>query len=167
MAETGYAEYSSQFKDLASGADYCGKIINFLEQPSESGSLRMFKPAKETGQEIEQMQGEESGAKECKDGKWVRCRNCHYKIALFSDKLYINDVHTHLFKNPAGIFFRVICFSNAPGSFNISEYTEDNSWFSGYSWSITICRSCNNHLGWHYSGPSEFYGLIADRLSGI
>ncbi len=110
----------------------------------------------------------ESYAGEEIDGKWVRCRVCNYKIALLSDKIVINKSDNHIFKNPSGIYYRLICFSAAPGSINISEYTSEYSWFSGYSWSISLCRSCNSHLGWHYdSGSAEFYGLIADRLTGI
>lgn len=109
-----------------------------------------------------------TGQNEIYDQKWVRCRNCSLRIALQSDKVNINHADSHIFENPAGIFYRVICFTHAPGATNISEYTNDNTWFTGYSWSITICRSCNNHLGWHYiSCSADFFGLIADRLIGI
>ena len=111
----------------------------------------------------EKLSGEEET-----DRKWVRCSTCNYKITLLSDKIHINSADVHIFKNPAGIIYRVICFSQAPGSVNITEYTFENSWFSGYSWSISLCRLCNNHLGWHYSsGSEEFYGLIAERILGI
>ncbi|MCL2155312.1 MAG: hypothetical protein FWH53_06580, partial [Leptospirales bacterium] len=40
------------------------------------------------------------------DKRWVRCRNCHNKIALFSDKISINGNDSYIFQNPAGIFFR-------------------------------------------------------------
>ena len=102
------------------------------------------------------------------DRKWIRCRNCFNKIALISDKININHTDTHIFENPSGIFFRIICFSEAPGSVNDSEYTYENTWFPGYLWSISLCRSSTKHLGWHYdSGSGKFYGLIADRLAGV
>jgi hypothetical protein len=102
------------------------------------------------------------------DRKWVRCRNCGFKIALATDKIRINDADHHIFKNPAGIFFTVVCFASAPGAINITGYTEENTWFTGYSWSISICAGCGNHLGWHYnSGVSGFYGLITYRLTGV
>jgi len=108
------------------------------------------------------------GHKEVPDKKWVRCRSCHFKIAQQSDRVRINDADNQIFENPAGIFYRVVCFTQAPGSISISDYTEHNTWFPGYSWSITFCRSCNNHLGWHYrAGTEDFFGLIADRLTGI
>ncbi len=111
---------------------------------------------------------DESDIVDDKERKWVRCRKCHYKIAHISDKISINKTDTHIFKNPFGIYYRVICFSDAPGSINVSRYTVENTWFSGYAWSIIMCRSCNDHIGWHYdSGMGEFYGLIADRLTGI
>jgi len=117
---------------------------------------------------IESFPEEKSDQEETHDRKWVRCRSCHYKIALQSDKIKINQADTHIFENPAGIFYRVICFNSAPGASIVSDYTHDNTWFAGYLWSITLCRSCHNHLGWHYSsGSTDFFGLIADRLTGI
>jgi len=102
------------------------------------------------------------------DKKWVRCRNCYFKIALTSDKIRINDAESHLFKNPSGIFFTIICFSSAPGAINITEHTEENTWFRNFLWSISICASCGSHLGWHYlSGTEGFYGLITYRLTGV
>ena len=101
------------------------------------------------------------------DKRWVRCRNCHNKIALFSDKISINGNDSYIFQNPAGIFFRIVCFANAPGSIIVSEFTDEHTWFTGYQWSISLCCLCRIHIGWLYSGPDEFYGLIADRLSGV
>jgi hypothetical protein len=126
------------------------------------------KPSKIQYGFMESAPDEESLIDEGSDKKWARCRSCHYKIALISDKTDINHADTHIFENPAGIFFRVVCFTEAPGTIDISDFTEENTWFNGYTWSITLCRFCNNHLGWHYSsGSKEFYGLIADRLTGI
>lgn len=120
-------------------------------------------------QELNISEPEESSIAEPAAGrKWIRCRNCNSKIALMSDKIRINDTDTHIFKNPAGIFFTIICFSSAPGAAGITEYTEDNTWFNGYSWSIAICINCGSHLGWHYiSAKDGFYGLINYRLTGI
>ena len=120
-------------------------------------------------QEITDYVPEESpGDEPSVDRKWVRCRNCNNKIALTSDKIRINDADTHLFKNPVGIFFTIMCFSSAPGIINITGHTDENTWFNGYSWSISICVNCGSHLGWHYlSGNDGFYGLITYRLRGV
>ena len=100
--------------------------------------------------------------------KWIRCRNCNYKITSLYEKIRIMESDSFIFRNPAGIFYRIICFSNAPGLVNITDYTDENTWFKGYLWSISLCSSCYNHLGWHYiSESAQFYGLIADRLEGI
>ena len=110
---------------------------------------------------------DESGTEEDSDKRWARCRNCHNKIALLSDKISIEGKNLHIFKNPAGIFFRVVCFTNAPGSVIASDFTDEHTWFAGYRWSVSLCSSCYIHIGWLYSGQNEFYGLIADRLSGV
>lgn len=105
---------------------------------------------------------------EAHDKKWVRCRNCNNKIAKQNERIKIYNADTHIFENPAGIFFRVVCFIDAPGSTLITDHTMENTWFTGYLWSISLCRGCRSHLGWHYtSGSDEFYGLIADRLTGV
>ena len=101
------------------------------------------------------------------DKRWVRCRSCHNKIALISDKISIDGNDSYIFQNPSGIFFRIVCFANAPGSIIVSEFTDEHTWFTGYQWSISLCGLCHKHIGWLYSGQDEFYGLIADRLSGV
>jgi hypothetical protein len=112
--------------------------------------------------------GEISDQEETQDQMWVHCRSCLHKIALQSDKINILNADNHIFENPAGIFYRLVCFSSAPGAVNITDYTDENTWFPGCLWSITLCRSCSNHLGWHYISESgDFFGLIADRLTGI
>jgi hypothetical protein len=116
----------------------------------------------------ENMPDEDTRIKPAADKKWVRCVKCSNKIALVSDKININGADTHLFKNPAGIYFTVICFSSASGAVNITQHTEENTWFPGCPWSISICGFCGNHLGWHYlSETGDFYGLITYRLTGV
>ena len=111
---------------------------------------------------------DDSGKIQPSDDKKVFCRKCHGTVADIQDRIRINNSDYHLFSNPLGIYFRVLCFSRADGVFTITEYVEEHTWFSGYSWSIALCRNCNAHLGWHYkSGDSVFYGLIADRLAGV
>lgn len=100
--------------------------------------------------------------------KRILCRNCHQYIAERDDEIRINDSDFHLFKNPAGIYFRVVCLKEARGCTVISDYTDEYTWFKGFRWAIALCRSCHSHLGWHYvSEDSAFFGLIADRLIGI
>jgi hypothetical protein len=102
------------------------------------------------------------------DRRWARCRHCRGKIALNAHRIQINQTDNYIFQNPSGIFFRVICFSTAPGAANITEYTEENTWFKGFAWSISLCRHCGSHIGWHYvSADQNFYGLVADRLYGV
>lgn len=128
--------------------------INFKEQ-MRSGEIIYTDPAEITE--------EEPGIE-----KKILCRNCHAHITDKNEEISINESDYHLFKNPAGIYFRVVCFQNALGCKIISDYTEMHTWFDGYSWAIALCGICHSHLGWHYiSLDRTFYGLIADRLTGI
>ena len=76
--------------------------------------------------------------------------------------------HEHVFFNPAGHVFRILCFSEAPGARDYGPATDDFTWFKGYDWVLALCAECGAHLGWRYEGaaaPPVFFGLIKDRLT--
>jgi hypothetical protein len=93
--------------------------------------------------------------------KAVRCKNCGYDIT--SPSLAIQP-HEHTFRNPAGYSFHVLRYSDAEGAADVGECTTEASWFAGYAWSFALCRRCQTHLGWWYTGTGRFVGLIAQRL---
>lgn len=98
----------------------------------------------------------------------VTCARCGNRIASTDDFIKPGDEDYSIFQNPAGIFFRIVCFRKTDGCIVDGDYTDYNSWFSGYLWSVAFCSRCTSHLGWHYiSGSSSFWGLIADRLTGV
>ena len=95
-----------------------------------------------------------------------------------SSVFYNRDVLLNTFKNPHNSYFQVVTFKDAIISCDNENY-EENSFFPGYSWSMCICPSCMNHLGWkfkpiinhcinknikHCSNNKPFYGLIKDKL---
>ncbi len=101
------------------------------------------------------------------DDKRVICRDCMNHIT-HRDYMFKKDGSAvHLFENPSGIFFRIICFESAEGVVPVSDYSSEFTWFPGYKWCPVVCATCKKHLGWHYIGDRKFYGLIADKLSGI
>lgn len=91
----------------------------------------------------------------------VRCKNCGFEITSPS---FAMDGHEMTFRNPEGYSFHVLCYSDAPGASDVGEATTEASWFPGHAWTFAICRQCKTHLGWWYSGPNRFAGLIATRL---
>lgn len=97
----------------------------------------------------------------------ILCRLCLAYIAKKRDVIEVEGSAFHYKKNPAGLYFSIICFSDASGCNNLGDYISEYSWFSGYKWSIVICTGCSSHLGWHFIGKGSFYGLIADRITGI
>lgn len=102
-----------------------------------------------------------AGEKEVDEERTVRCMNCEADITKPSLAI---EPHEHTFKNPAGHWFRVVCYGDAPGASNVGEPTTEATWFSGYAWSFAICLECKTHLGWWFNGPDTFVGLIASRL---
>lgn len=102
-----------------------------------------------------------------KDKKsFIFCRNCGHIVSSTDQRVEINGAHTHTFRNPAGIVYRIGCFGLAPGCLNFGDPTEEFSWFPGYTWVYANCLNCFNHLGWFYqSGERHFHGLILNHLT--
>jgi hypothetical protein len=110
---------------------------------------------------------ESSGEPEPYPYEKIFCRNCLAEIADKDDIIEIEGSAYHYKRNPAGIYFTLICFSKAAGVNIYGEYTYEYTWFQGYLWSIALCSGCGSHLGWHYSGNGFFFGLISQRIIGF
>lgn len=129
--------------------------------------LIYFKESDHELKNISPVPAESMEEESCIDER-ILCRYCREEITEPGYKISIKDSDFHLFRNPMGIYFRVICFSMAPGCIIITDYTDEHTWFSGYKWAVALCFKCRSHVGWHYlSADSAFYGLIADRLTGV
>ncbi len=97
------------------------------------------------------------------------CAACGELATRLRWRLVIDGAHEHLFVNPAGLGFEVLCFREAPGVFAIGEATDEATWFGGYDWQVALCAGCRRHIGWRYAGvgsPAVFFGLIKPRLTG-
>ena len=96
----------------------------------------------------------------------VRCASCHHGVTADRFSLPVNGQAQHRFVNPAGIYFDIHCFSQAPGA--LSQGTPENywTWFAGYAWQMSTCTACTVHLGWKFLAAEDaFYGLIVNRLT--
>jgi len=97
----------------------------------------------------------------------VVCRGCGHPITAAAAIFSVDGSSDHMFFNPAGIVFEVVCFSRAPGCDVDGPPSSQFSWFSGFTWRLAFCGKCFIHVGWLYeSGVSAFYGLIRNRLAG-
>lgn len=97
----------------------------------------------------------------------LRCRACGLPITSHQERIEMLERHEHVFFNPHGHVFEIGCFQRAPGCSLLGPPQTEFSWFSGHSWQIAICRSCQTHLGWHFQGyqGGDFFGLILQRLT--
>ncbi|RLN97721.1 hypothetical protein BBJ28_00018233 [Nothophytophthora sp. Chile5] len=77
------------------------------------------------------------------------------------------------FVNPGGHVFQVLTLRDVDRAHifvDIMRSTED-SWFLGYSWSITHCNVCYAHLGWRFDrvdatrSPACFFGFRRAALT--
>ena len=101
---------------------------------------------------------------ESKDQKAILCKFCQLPITSSRERLEKDGKHQHTFFNPAGIVYEIGCFRRAPGCLAYGPPSNEFAWFKGYSWQVVYCRSCQQHLGWLFSGDDAFFGLIANKL---
>ncbi len=100
-----------------------------------------------------------------KEHKQVFCGYCHHAVSDPEQQTQRSGAHTHLFANPNGMVFEIGCYKRAQGCYAAMDPTSEFTWFSGYQWQLSICRSCHRHLGWFFSSKEDsFFGLILDHL---
>ena len=99
------------------------------------------------------------------ENRSVLCAFCHNAITEMAESISVNGAHKHLFANPHGIVFEIVCFRRCEGCLPIGEPSPEFSWFPGNQWRVAMCRYCHNHLGWLFlSDNSSFYGMILEHL---
>ena len=99
------------------------------------------------------------------EGQQILCENCGNIITGPEQIITVNDHHRHTFLNPEGLVFQVGCFSHADGCLIDDQPALENTWFTGFTWSISICSNCMVHIGWFYQkDDTHFFSLILDRL---
>lgn len=107
---------------------------------------------------------DQSGLKE-KEERALHCKHCLSRITTQAAAVEKEGRHEHTFYNPAGVVFRIGCFSEAQGCLPEGEPTSAFTWFSEYAWQVAYCAQCRMQLGWFYqSGRGSFWGLILDHL---
>ena len=97
------------------------------------------------------------------EGDWL-CAWCHHRVANERDRFQYDGKDEFSFSNPDGICFEIITFSQAPGCHQTGVPTLEHTWFPGEAWSYCHCDNCSQHLGWFYTSPLEFVGLIKSRI---
>lgn len=94
---------------------------------------------------------------------WL-CAWCLNRVSKEQDRFSYQGADEFTFTNPAGLQFEIITFSQAAGCRGAGAPTLDHTWFAGHAWSFGHCQACGQHLGWFYTGPQEFVGLIKNRI---
>lgn len=95
----------------------------------------------------------------------IVCAACAHRVTDERHRIAVRGAHDHEFLNPAGYYFHIGCFREAPGCTAREEPTADFSWFPGFAWNYALCGGCGRHLGWCFHGEGEvFWGLVLGRL---
>ena len=94
---------------------------------------------------------------------WL-CAWCLNRVASEKDRFSQDGQSEFSFKNPEGVRFHILIFSRTLGCRDVGAPTLEPTWFPGHAWSYCVCDRCRMHLGWYYAGPSEFAGLIRERI---
>ena len=98
------------------------------------------------------------------DDPALLCIGCRGAITSKREAIEIAGAHCHTCTNPHGFTYTIGCFTQAPGTRAEGPKISADSWFLGYRWQLALCGGCQLHLGWRFSGPDAFYGLILNRL---
>jgi len=94
---------------------------------------------------------------------WL-CAWCHNRVANEKDRFAYKGKDEFAFSNPERIRFAIITFSQTLGCHEAGVRTLEHTWFPGHAWSYCQCDRCGQHLGWYYTGPHQFAGLIKARV---
>ncbi|MBI2949922.1 MAG: hypothetical protein HYY23_20000 [Verrucomicrobia bacterium] len=94
---------------------------------------------------------------------WL-CAWCFNRVASDKDRLACDGKSEFTFRNPEGIQFDILTFSRTIGCETAGVPTLEHTWFPGHAWCFCLCDRCRAHLGWQYTGASEFAGLIRERI---
>lgn len=100
----------------------------------------------------------------------IKCAACGHRITSRDLRIDVAGTSAHVFVNPHGLVFELVCFAAAPGVVELASPETAFSWFPGYSWQIVACAKCRAHVGWRYrvvEGHGSFHGLIVAALQGI
>ncbi|MBM3839840.1 MAG: hypothetical protein FJ398_18085 [Verrucomicrobia bacterium] len=94
---------------------------------------------------------------------WL-CASCLNRVASDQDRFHYDGKSEFTFRNPQGIQFDILTFSRTLGCESTGTPTQEHTWFPGHAWCFCVCDRCGTHLGWPYTGPSEFAALIRERI---
>jgi hypothetical protein len=134
-----------------------------MEDKVQKHILHYLKPSREKPSDEIVIKSEKKFGIE--EGRAILCENCGNIITGPDQIITVNNHHNHTFVNPEGLVFQVGCFSHAGGCLIEDYSTLENTWFAGFTWSVSICSNCMMHLGWFYQKEDRhFFGLILDRL---
>jgi hypothetical protein len=121
---------------------------------AEAGSVEIAEP--ETRTSTRSSEGDPAN-------DWL-CAWCLNRVASEKDRFAYDGKRAFSFANPAGVRFDIITFSRTIGCRQAGVPTLEYTWFPEHAWSFCLCDRCEIHLGWHYTGPSKFAGLMRDRI---
>ncbi|XP_026466824.1 protein cereblon-like [Ctenocephalides felis] len=100
------------------------------------------------------------------------CKNCQSKIAKTSDLFAMSNdgIQSH-YCNPEGWIHETFTVMRASEVRLHGHKSTRASWFPGYAWTIALCKSCNQHVGWQFTAteknlrPSKFWGLCRTSIT--
>lgn len=94
---------------------------------------------------------------------WL-CAWCLNRVASEKDRFAWEGRSEFTFANPHGIRFHILTFARTLGCRPAGPPSLEHTWFPGHAWSCCVCARCGTFLGWYYTGPHQFAGLIANRI---
>ena len=150
--------FSEQLSDRLTTLRKQSYIYNMNWTPDENGDEQLMVGSIELAP-AERVAASSGGAA----GDWL-CAWCLNRVANEKDRFQYDGKDEFAFTNPAGIHFEIITFSQTLSCRQSGAPSLEHTWFPGHAWSFCQCDACGHHLGWYYTGPHNFVGLIKNRI---
>lgn len=103
---------------------------------------------------------------------FICCNFCSCQIAFTSSIIQVPSAEgiSGAYVNPHGVVHQTMTVSNAQNIVLYGEAETRDSWFPGYAWTIMVCASCHEFLGWKFTSTGDqgldfFFGISAMQMT--
>ena len=72
---------------------------------------------------------------------WL-CYSCFNRVASEKERFAYDGKSEFLFKNPEGVRFNIVTFSQTLGCRQAGAPTTEHTWFPGHPWAYCVCDRC-------------------------
>lgn len=99
----------------------------------------------------------------------ICCKDCGLLIADKKDvfSMAAKDGPLGMYVNPGGYIHEMITVYKVEGLKLVGGQSTENTWFSGFAWTVVQCKNCAAHVGWKFAATSKGQGQSPEKFWGL